>query len=114
MLTYMLASDMKRTTIYLEPELEMRLKVEGLRRKQPMAALVREAVEAYLGGEPATGPPGAGAFASGRHDTAARAEKVLASSGFGGVPAAASKRSSTKPGPGPSTKVGAGRAKRRR
>ena len=97
---------MKRTTIYLEPELEMRLKVEGLRRKRPMAALVREAVEAYLGGEPTTGPPGAGAFASGRHDTASRAENVLDRTGFGGVPAARSKR--------PSTKLGPSRAKRSR
>jgi hypothetical protein len=83
---------MKRTTIYLEPELEMRLKVEGLRRKQPMAALVREAVEAYLAGESVAGPPGAGAFASGRRDTAARAEDVLAETGFGVVPPAAMKR----------------------
>jgi len=97
---------MKRTTIYLEPELEMRLKVEGLRRKQSMAVLVREAVEAYLGAEPPTGPPGAGAFASGRHDTAARAESVLARTGFGGVPPPSPKR--------PATKLGAGRATRRR
>lgn len=96
---------MKRTTIYLEPELEMRLKVEGLRRKQPMAALVREAVEAYLGGEPGTAPPGAGAFASGRRATAARAEAVLIETGFGGVPPRAGKH--------PSTRRRAGRAKRR-
>ena len=57
---------MKRTTIYLDPSLEMRLKMEGLRRKQPMAELVREAVEVYLAGGSAAGPPGAGAFASGR------------------------------------------------
>jgi hypothetical protein len=35
---------MKRTTIYLEPELEMLLKLEVLRQKKPMAELVREAV----------------------------------------------------------------------
>lgn len=75
---------MKRTTIYLEPELELRLKMEGLRRKQPMASLVREAVQAYLAREPAAGPPGAGAFASGRADTADRAEAVLSETGFGG------------------------------
>jgi hypothetical protein len=77
---------MKRTTIYLDPELEVRLKMEGLRRKQPMAELVREAVEAYLAGDPKSGPPGAGAFASGRRDTADRAETLLADTGFGGVP----------------------------
>ena len=83
---------MKRTTIYLEPELEVRLKMEGLRRKQPMAEIVREAVEAYLAREPTTGPPGAGAFASGRTDTADRVEAVLAETGFGGVRRAAVKR----------------------
>ena len=74
---------MKRTTIYLDPELEVRLKLEVQRRKQPMAMLVREAVEAYLSGSSAGGPPGAGAFASGRRDTAERAEDVLMETGFG-------------------------------
>jgi hypothetical protein len=73
---------MKRTTIYLAPELEVRLKREVVRRGQPMAELVREAVEAYLSG-PDDGPPGAGAFASGRRDTAARAEDLLGELGFG-------------------------------
>ena len=77
---------MKRTTIYLEPDLEVRLKTESRRRKQPMAEVVREAVEAYLTREPAEGPPGAGAFASGRRDTADRAEALLVETGFGGVP----------------------------
>ena len=77
---------MKRTTIYLDRGLELRLKTEGLRRKQPMAELVREAVEAYLSGEPADGPPGAGAFASGRRDTADRVDEILADTGFGGPP----------------------------
>ncbi len=74
---------MKRTTIYLAPELELRLKREMVRRGQPMAELVREAVEAYLSTAPEPGPPGAGGFASGRRDTAARAEEVLGSLGFG-------------------------------
>ncbi|HYT75888.1 MAG TPA: CopG family transcriptional regulator [Vicinamibacterales bacterium] len=83
---------MKRTTIYLEPELEVRLKMEVLRRKQPMAEIVREAVQAYLTREPADGPPGAGAFASGRPDTADRAEAILGETGFGGGPARRPKR----------------------
>lgn len=74
---------MKRTTIYLEPDLEVRLKLEVQRRKQPMAVLVREAVEAYLTKSPGSGPPGAGAFSSGRWDTAERAEAVLGELGFG-------------------------------
>ena len=77
---------MKRTTIYLDSDLELRLKTEGLRRRQPMAELVREAVEVYLSGGAADGPPGAGAFASGRHDTADRVDEILAKTGFGTPP----------------------------
>lgn len=74
---------MRRTTIYFEPELDALLKLETLRRRQPMAELIREAVRAYLvRGQPAP-PPGAGAFSSGRNDTAERAEEVLAGTGFG-------------------------------
>jgi hypothetical protein len=74
---------MKRTTIYLEPELEMLLKLEVLRQKKPMAELVREAVRTYVARTPGNLPPGAGKFASGRADTADRAEELLAQTGFG-------------------------------
>lgn len=77
---------MKRTTIYLPAEIEVRLKRETLRRGQPMAELVREAVEAYLAGDGEAGPPGAGAFSSGHSETAERAEDVLEELGFGTVP----------------------------
>lgn len=73
---------MKRTTIYLEPELETLLKLEMLRQKRPMAEIVREAVHAYVTREPQKAPPGAGAFRSGRADTAERAEEILAETGF--------------------------------
>jgi hypothetical protein len=76
---------MKRTTIYLAPELEMLLKSEMLRQNRPMAEIVREAVEAYVTREPRKPPPGAGAFASGQADTAERADAVLEETGFGGV-----------------------------
>ena len=75
---------MKRTTIYLAPDLEVRLKTEAGRRGQPMAEVVREAVEQYLSGAPAQGPPGAGAFDSGHDDTADRAEELLGELGFAG------------------------------
>jgi hypothetical protein len=93
---------MKRTTIYLDSGLELRLKAAGLRRKQPMAEIVREAVEVYLTREPDGGPPGAGAFASGRRDTAARVDEVLADTAFGAAAAAASapKRSAIPRGKG--------------
>ena len=74
---------MKRTTIYLDPELEVLLKLEMLRQKRPMAELVREAVHAYVAREPQRAPPGAGAFTSGRSDTAARVDEILAETGFG-------------------------------
>lgn len=79
---------MKRTTIYLEPELEVLLKLEMLRQNRPMAAIVREAVHAYVTREPRKAPPGAGAFASGRVDTADRVEEILAETGFGTAPRA--------------------------
>jgi len=83
---------MKRTTIYLDPELEVLLKLEMHRQKRPMAELVREAVEAYVTRERRNAPPGAGAFSSGRADTADRADEVLAATGFGTPPAPRRKR----------------------
>ena len=73
---------MKRTTIYFEPELEVLLKLEMLRQKRPMAEIVREAVYAYVARSPRSVPPGAGAFASGRTDTADRVDDALAETGF--------------------------------
>jgi len=79
---------MKRTTIYLDPELEVLVKLEVLRQGRPMAEIVREAVQAYVTREPRRVPPGAGAFASGHADTATRAEKLLAKGDFGNAPRA--------------------------
>jgi hypothetical protein len=78
---------MKRTTIYFDGDLEVRVKAEALRRKQPMAEFVREAVEAYLTREPAGGPPGAGAFSSGRGDTAHDVDAALKATDFGATTA---------------------------
>ena len=74
---------MKRTTLYLDDELELRLKQETRRQKRPMADLVREAIRRYVAEAPVRRPPGAGAFASGRKDTASRAEETLRASRFG-------------------------------
>lgn len=74
---------MKRTTIYLEPELEILVKLEAMRRKAPMSVVIRDALRHYLRREPRDGPPGAGAFDSGHADTAERAEEVLEHLGFG-------------------------------
>ncbi len=77
---------MKRTTLYLDPELEVLLKLEMLRQRRPMAEIVREAVQAYVTREPRRAPPGAGAFASDHSDTADQVEAVLAETGFGETP----------------------------
>ena len=74
---------MRRTTIYLEPELEVLLKLEVQRARRPMADIIREALRAHLTREPRRVPPGAGAFTSGIADTAERAEEVLIETGFG-------------------------------
>jgi hypothetical protein len=76
---------MKRTTLYLDPDLEVLLKLEVRRQRRPMAAIVREAVQAYVTREPRPMPPGAGAWASGHADTAERADDVLAKTGFGAI-----------------------------
>lgn len=89
---------MKRTTIYLAPELEVLLKSEMLRQNRPMAEIVREAVEAYVTREPRTPPPGAGAFASGHADTAERADMVLKDTGFGEVAEIPDRRGARKSG----------------
>jgi hypothetical protein len=74
---------MRRTTVYLEPELEILLKLESQRRKQPMAEVIREALHAYLEGKPRRAPRGAAAFDSGKTDTAERAEAILGKLRFG-------------------------------
>lgn len=74
---------MKRTTIYLGPELELLLKNEAHRRKRPVAEIIREAVQAHLSRAPTRLPPGMGAFDSGHTDTAERAEELLGTLGFG-------------------------------
>jgi hypothetical protein len=79
---YVSIAHMKRTTLYLDPELEVLLKLEVRRQRRPMAAIVREAVQAYVTREPRRAPPGVGAWASGHADTAERAEEVLADTGF--------------------------------
>ena len=89
---------MKRTTIYLAPELEVLLKSEMLRQNRPMAEIVREAVEAYVTREPREPPPGAGAFASGHADTAELADMVLEDTGFGQVAEVAHRRAARKSG----------------
>jgi hypothetical protein len=73
----------KRAMIPLDPDLEVMLKLEAMRRKQPMAELLREALRSYFSDVPRKLPPGGGAFDSGHTDTASRTEEVLGELGFG-------------------------------
>ena len=61
----------------------MLLKGEAMRRKRPVAELIREALDAYVRRTGARLPPGIGAFHSGHRDTAERAEELLEQTGFG-------------------------------
>jgi hypothetical protein len=73
----------KRTTIYLDTDLEVLLKLEAQRRGEPMADVIRAALRSHLGRRTATAPPGAGGFDSGHADTAEKAEHLLEKTGFG-------------------------------
>lgn len=79
----MLTYPMRRTTIYLEPEIEVRLQLEARKRNTPMAEIIRKALREYLDRQPKAPPPGAGEFDSGHTDTADRVEDVLRETGFG-------------------------------
>jgi hypothetical protein len=74
---------MKRTTIYLEPDDEVLVKLESMRSGRPAAEVIREAIRAYLHERPGKVPPGGGAFRSGKKTTAERAEDILRTSRFG-------------------------------
>jgi hypothetical protein len=73
----------KRTTIYLQTDLELNLKREARRQKRPMADLVRDAIRAYLDESPTRRPPGGGAFASGLADTSSHVDAALTNTDFG-------------------------------
>ncbi|WP_276957842.1 CopG family transcriptional regulator [Allomeiothermus silvanus] len=73
---------MKRTTIYLDPELELLLKLEARRRKQPMSEVIREVLRQGITPKRPRSKY-AGAFDSGYTDDAERFEEVLGELGFG-------------------------------
>ena len=69
---------MKRITIVVPDELNVRLQQERRRRDVSIAVVVREALEAYLGSSDLPDDvPFAGVDRSGRHDIATRAEEIL-------------------------------------
>jgi predicted transcriptional regulator len=71
---------MKRTTIFIEPQLERELQALARRRGRPMAAIVREAVAQYVTADKERRPSRLSFVASGRsgrRDIAERHEDVL-------------------------------------
>lgn len=69
---------MKRTTIFIPEELKRDLQAYASRKEVSVAAVVREAVAAYIAEpEAAPLPSFAGAFASGHGDTAERHDELL-------------------------------------
>ena len=80
---YVSIRHMKRTTIYLDTDLEIRLKIESMRSGRPQAEVIREALEAYLKDRHPGLPPGIGEYDSGHTDTAEHFEEILEESGFG-------------------------------
>ncbi len=74
---------MRRRTVYLEPETDLLLKLEAMRRKQPVAELIRETLAGYVRRTGSRLPPGVGAFDSGHRDTAEKAEEILVQTDFG-------------------------------
>ena len=74
---------MRRTTVYLESETDLLLKQAAARRRQPVAELIREALDEYVKRGKTRLPRGVAAFDSGHADTAERAEEILEETGFG-------------------------------
>ena len=87
---------MKRTTIFIEPQLERELQALARRSGQPMAAVVREAIAQYVAADKERRPARLGFVAagrSGRSDVAERHEELL----FQAAPPAASPRRRPSP-----------------
>jgi hypothetical protein len=71
---------MKRTTLFLDEQLEHALRMLSKRKGLPLASVVREAMAQYVASETKRGQPAVRFVASGRSgytDTAARQEELL-------------------------------------
>jgi predicted transcriptional regulator len=71
---------MKRTTVFLQEDLQREVSALAKRQARPAAALVREAIGLYLVSQNAGNPPSLGFLAvgaSGRTDTAESHEDLL-------------------------------------
>ena len=68
---------MKRTTVKLPNDLDAKLRHEAARRGSTIADLMREAIEAHVGGPARRRLIAAKAARSGRRDTARRIEEII-------------------------------------
>ncbi|HET7294952.1 MAG TPA: DNA-binding protein [Vicinamibacteria bacterium] len=69
---------MKRTTVFLDEQLESELRALARRKRRPVAAEVRDALARHVAEQSAPPPLSfLGAFRSGRRDTAERHEELL-------------------------------------
>ncbi len=68
---------MKRTTIKLPDDVDVRLRLEAKRRGMTISELTRQAIETHLGGRRERRLLAAGAGASGRSDVSERIEEIL-------------------------------------
>jgi predicted transcriptional regulator len=104
---------MKRTTIFVQDELERELRALARRHGRPMASLVREALEQYVvAGREAPARPGfVAAGRSGRHDIAERHEDLLfAADPASGADVSPASRRSVGPNATPRRQTGKSRA----
>ena len=68
----------ERTTVSLPTELARRLRTHARAHERPVSAIVREALEAYLEGQPSPELPSfTGVGRSGMHDLSERVEELL-------------------------------------
>jgi hypothetical protein len=72
----------KKTSIYIEPDVDVALTRRAAAEGRTKAELIREALREAAGSSLRVKPRGRGVFA-GRSDLASRAEEHLANSGFG-------------------------------
>ena len=78
-LIYASISHMKRTTVFLDEGVEGDLRAVARRRKEPVAATIREALERFVAAEAREGAPVRflAVGRSGRRDTARRHEELV-------------------------------------
>ena len=68
---------MVKTTVYMLPEIALRVRQLAAAEGRSQAEIIREAVQAYTGKSARPRPKGVGSYHSGRSDVSQRAEELL-------------------------------------